>query len=64
MTKENEAVYEVKFQIKTSRFVGKTGPFNGKESVIDQYNPTRTYKTKNEAIDATINHLESLKDGI
>ena len=62
MMKENEAVYEVKFQIKTSTFVGKMGVFNAKEAVIDQYNPTRTYKTKNEAIDATINHLESLKN--
>ena len=64
MMKENEAVYEVKFQIKTSTFIGKMGVFNAKEAVIDQYNPTRTYKSKNEAIDATINHLESLKDDI
>lgn len=62
ITKENEAVYEIKFQIKTSTFIGKMGVFNAKEAVIDQYNPTRTYKTKNEAIDVAINHLERLKD--
>lgn len=61
--KENETIYEVKFQIKTSTFLGKMGVFNAKEAHIDQYNPTRAYKTKNEAINATIQHLESLKDG-
>ena len=64
MMKEGESVYEVKFQIKTSTFLGKMGVFIAKEAHIDQFNPTRAYKTKNEAIDATIKHLEGLKDEI
>ena len=55
MMKENETVYEVKFQIKTSKLVGRVGGFLAKEAHIDQFNPTRVYKNKNEAI-------ESLKD--
>ena len=62
MMKENEAIYEVKFQIKTSKLVGRVGGFLAKEAHIDQFNPTRVYKTKNEAIEATVSHLESLKD--
>ena len=62
--KEGETVYEVKFQIKTSTLLGRLNGFLAKEAHIDQFNPTRVYKTKNEAIDATITHLESLKDEI
>lgn len=62
MIKEGETVYEVKFQIKSSTSLGRQGIFDAKESQIDQFNPMRTYRTKNEAIDATIKHLESLKD--
>ncbi len=64
MMKENETVYEVKFQVKTSTLVGRVGGFLAKEAQIDQFNPTRAYKTKNEAIDATIKHLESLKNDV
>lgn len=61
--KEGETVYEVKFQIKTSTLRGNVHGFLAKEAHINQYNPTRVYKTKNEAVNATIQHLESLKDG-
>lgn len=64
MSKENETVFEVKFQIKTSIFSKKMEIFIAKKTHIDQYHPKRTYRTKNEAIDATIKHLESLKDDL
>ena len=59
---EGDTVYEVKFQIKTSKLVGKLNGFIAKEAQIEQFNPTRAYKDRNEAIDAVIQRLEDLRD--
>jgi len=59
---EGETVFEVKFQIKTTKFLGRQSGFMAKQAHIEQFNPTRVYKTKNEAIDAAVDSILKLKD--
>lgn len=59
--KIDTTVYEVKFQIKTTTYLGKDSGYVAKEAHIDQYNPTQTHQNRNEAIDVAISRLLSLK---
>ena len=60
--KENDTVYEIKFEITTSTLGGSMFGFDVEHNHIDEYEGTCVYQTKNEAIESAIKHLESLKD--
>ena len=62
MTENSEVSYSTTFEISTNRLIEK--PLYGfelQETEIEKYECTKIYKTKNEAIDAMILRLQSLK---
>ncbi len=59
--KDGDLSYCIDFKIITHEIMEKVDIFDAKRINTDSFQSTDVYKTKNEAIDATIKKLEELK---
>lgn len=62
MNQENNTAYSIDFKIKCGATLPNFHKFVVNEVTTCFYKGQQFYKTKNEAIDAAIQHLTSLKD--